>query len=77
MADQKPTTGTRAIDDGVGVGTVVGLGWGVDDDVVVTVGVGFCSGSDGCVDAQDITIAAIAAIPIPDRAILDLRTGPA
>jgi hypothetical protein len=55
----------------------VGLGWGVDDDVVVTVGVGFCSGSDGCVDAQDITIAAIAAIPIPDRAILDLRTGPA
>jgi hypothetical protein len=68
VADQNPTTGTKAIERGVGVGTFVGLGWGVDDAVVVAVGVGFGSGiGNGCVGAQDITMAAIATTPTHRR----------
>ena len=78
VVDQKPTTGTRAIEDGVGVGAFVCLGWDVDDAVVVAVDVGSGSAiSDRCVGAQDITMAAIATTLIHDRAIRDLRTRPA
>lgn len=78
VADQKPTTGTRAIEGGVGMGTLAGLNWGVDDAGVVVVGVGFGLGTgDGCVGAQDITMAAITTTAVHGRAILDLRTVPA
>jgi hypothetical protein len=78
VANQKPTTGTRAITDGVGVGVGVGLGVGVGSGVriAVAVVVGFGSGvGDGCVGAQDITMAAIATAPNHRRAIRDPRMG--
>jgi hypothetical protein len=78
VGDQNPTTGTRAIERGVGVGTFVGLDWGVDDAVVVAVGVGFGSGvGDGCVGAQDVTMVAIATTPIHRRAMRVPRKRPA
>jgi hypothetical protein len=76
VADQNPTTGTRAITDGVGVGLGVGLGVGSGVRIAVAVFVGFGSGvGDGCVGAQDITMAAIATAPDHRRAIRDPRMG--
>jgi hypothetical protein len=75
VADQKPTTGTRAIEDGVGVAAFVWFGSGVADGLGVEAVVGFGSGiGDGCVGAQDATMAAIAAAPIHGRAIRDPLT---
>jgi hypothetical protein len=76
--DQNPTTGTRAIEGGVGVGTFVGFGPRVADGLGVEAVVGFGSGiGDGCVGAQDITTAAIAAAPIHGQAIRDPLMRPA
>ena len=69
VADQKPTTGTRAIDDGVGVrvgfAAVVRSGPGAGVRVEASTRVAFGPVvADGCVGAQDSTMAAIAATPI-------------
>ena len=69
VADQKPTTGTRAIGDAVGDGI------GVEDGIVVGSGTGFAGEcwmaavgrlgaavDDGCVGAHDSTTAASAAL---------------
>ena len=48
VADQKPTTGTRAITDGVDLGVGLGVGSGVRIAVAVFVGCGSGVG-DGCV----------------------------
>jgi len=82
VVEQKPTTGTRAIEAGVGVrvevAALVGSGSGVDDGLGVGAVGGFDPGiEDGCVGAQDITMATIAATPIHRRAIRDPRMGPA
>ena len=66
VADQKPTTGTNVIGEG--------LGAGIGDGIGVGVGMGFASGlwmaafgrlgsgvGDGCVGAQDSTMAAASA----------------
>ncbi|OGO51307.1 MAG: hypothetical protein A2V84_00700 [Chloroflexi bacterium RBG_16_70_13] len=74
VADQKPTTGTRAITDGVDLGVGLGVGSGVRIAVAVFVGCGSGVG-DGCVGAQDITMATIATAPDHRRAIRDPRMG--
>lgn len=72
VADQKPTTGTRAIGDALGLG--LGRVWALG----IAAFAGFGSGaSDGCHGAQDITTATSAAAPIHCRVIRDRRTGPA
>ena len=76
VADQKPTTGTRAMGDRVGVrvavAAFVGFGSGVADGLGYEAVVEFDSGvEDACVGAQDVTMAAIAATPIHRRAIRD------
>jgi hypothetical protein len=80
VADQNPTTGTRAITDGVGVrvGTGVRLGVGSGVRIAVAVLVAFGSGVGvGCVGALDTKTAATATAPNHRRTIRDPRTGPA
>jgi hypothetical protein len=80
VVDQKPTTGTRAVEDGVRVGVAAfdRSGPSLDDGAGVEAVVRFASGiGDGCAGAHDITMATIAATPIHGRAIRDPRIGPA
>jgi hypothetical protein len=76
-ADQKPTTGTRAIVEGVGVRVGVGVGVGSGARVAVAVFVGFGSGVGDGVGAQDTTMAAIITALNHRRAIRDARMGQA
>jgi hypothetical protein len=74
VVDQNRTTGTKAIADGVGVGSRVEVGSGVRIAVTNAALVGFGSGAgDGSAGAQDITTVAIATAPSHRRAIQDLR----
>jgi hypothetical protein len=80
VADQKPTTGTRAIVAGVGVRVGVGVPVGFGDGVGARVGVEEAAVvgcdtdvGDGCVGAQDITMTASVTAPNHRRAIRDAR----
>jgi hypothetical protein len=73
VADQKPTTGTRAIVEGVGVRVGVGvrLGLGSGVRIAVAVAVRFGSGVGDGVGAQDTTMAASITALNHRRAIRD------
>jgi hypothetical protein len=74
VVDQKPTTGTRAIEGGVGVALGVETAVGIGVGVVEGVGTGALVGGSTGVGPQASAMQTIATVAIHDRGIRDAGT---